>query len=135
MSATAVGIHPRKSVGPAAGFGLDELVHALQGRGYSVVDERADIKIVLAYQADRSMSPEPSVKPLGFDESYALIWQAPDTLVVTGSDDRGLMYGCLDLAEQLELGVNLDTVSERRAEPELAVRGVHLFLHNEFVIM
>ena len=108
MHTMTVGIVSRQRLGPAAGFGLDELGHALRARGYRVVDKGAEQKIVLAYQTDRATPPEPSVRPLGFDESYALSWQAPDTLVLTGSDERGLMYGCLDLAEQLELGKDLD---------------------------
>ena len=93
MSATTVRLVLRTSVGPAAGFGMDELVRALEARGYSVMAQVGEIKVVLAYQDDQAAPPDPSLKPLGYDESYALTWQAPDTLALTGSDDRGLMYG------------------------------------------
>ena len=47
-----------------------------------------------------------------------------------GADERGLMYACLDLAEQFTLHQVLDEVPEKQAAPELLTRGLHTFLHN-----
>jgi hypothetical protein len=119
---------PATRLGPAARFGLSELEKSLALCGYDTVAEGAEVRILLASEPG---VPDLAVKPLGRDESYHWVWTAPDTLRIAGSDDSGLMYGCLDLAEQLELGADLRAVAERRLEPELAVRGLYLFVHNE----
>jgi len=118
-------------LGAASSFGVDELTTVLSAQGLRLVEDGADVEIALT-RVDlpewpgRGL-PEPDDRP----ESYAITRPSPDRLAVVGRDDNGLLYGCLDLAEQLDLGTDLSSAVERRVAPELRVRGVYLFLHNE----
>jgi hypothetical protein len=47
---------------------------------------------------------------------------------ITGSDERGLMYGVLEAAEQIRASGHLSNTS---ACPEVAMRGIRYFLHNQ----
>src|SRR2546429_90908 len=46
---------------------------------------------------------------------------------ITGSDERGLMYGVLEVAEQIRASGRISNTS---ACPEIALRGTRYFLHN-----
>jgi hypothetical protein len=46
---------------------------------------------------------------------------------ITGSDERGLMYGVLEAAEQIRASGRISNTS---ACPEVAMRGIRYFLHN-----
>lgn len=129
--ASTVTLRRPTGLGTASSFGADELARALSARGHRLVEGGADVEIVLARADLPDVSgmglPEPDSPP----ESYAIARPSSGRLAVVGRDDSGLLYGCLDLAEQLELGEDLSSLAERRVAPELAVRGVHIFLHNE----
>jgi hypothetical protein len=52
-------------------------------------------------------------------------------VVAAGSDEQGLMYALLEIAEQLSLeGRRLADLSEISVSPETSLRGVFSFLHN-----
>lgn len=64
-------------------------------------------------------------------ESFALSMPSRDTIVVTGSDATGAMYGALDLVEQISSAKGGDLISQlkpTRKSPFLAFRGVNMFL-------
>jgi hypothetical protein len=115
----------------AAAFGLGELCRALTARGYRLQDGPADVVLDVGCRLDRDAWGQSSSGPLGNIEAYSIAWQTPQVLRIVGSDVNGLLYGCLDLAEHLDLGGDLESVGDRRGEPNLAVRGVYRFLHNE----
>jgi hypothetical protein len=48
--------------------------------------------------------------------------------VVSGADDRGLMYGLLEAADQIRVSGTLTTAAGRPATP---MRGIRYFIHNE----
>src|ERR1700733_7734568 len=59
----------------------------------------------------------------GKPECYQLTGQG-----ITGSDERGLMYGVLEAAEQIRTSGRITNTS---ACPEVAMRGIRYFLHNQ----
>lgn len=50
----------------------------------------------------------------------------PQQLSITGGDARGLIYGALEVREQLQNGVRIDRLSARSQTPRLAFRGIKL---------
>jgi hypothetical protein len=52
------------------------------------------------------------------------------TLVAAGSDEQGLMYAILEIAEQLADDGRLAAVAETVVAPETRLRGIFTFLHN-----
>ena len=92
--------------GPVA-FGARELERALSAAGYTL-DDAAPLQIILAQSPTQFPSPALAIVP-GLPESYSITRQAPDTLHVVGRDPVGLMYACLDLAEQLAAPGDLST--------------------------
>lgn len=116
-------------LGTAASFGVAELRRALASSRYQVATGGVDLEIVLA-MGDDGGPDLTSVLPRRGAESYAIARRSPTRLTLVGSDDVGLMYACLDLAEQLEMGTALDGVADREACPELRIRGLYTFRHN-----
>jgi hypothetical protein len=108
---------------------MADLGQALQQAGHRLTDGAAEVEITLGPVArDPAISP---LDPRHRSGAYTIRWTDERTLAVAASDDAGLMYGCLDLAEQLAMGVELGSIVERDAAPALAVRGLYTFLHSD----
>ena len=111
---------------PCVAFGVSKLVDALRGRGEYVLErtlgsltgEVGVESIILAMNEDGvtcGAAPDDA-------EAFA-IKKAGKAIHVTGSDSRGLMYGALELAEQIALG-GTDGIVEKTEKPFLAMRGI-----------
>jgi hypothetical protein len=85
-------------------FGLAEFKRAVAERGLGAID------------MNTSVSNAPA-------ESYSV---RPGR--ITGGDERGVMYGLLDAAEQIRA---TGTVAASQGSPAVAVRGIRMLLHNE----
>lgn len=109
---------------PRIAFGVSRLVDALKNRGIHVLERRlervtglpAAESIVICRSSNKLL---PDVTPQEA-ESFAIRKAGPVTHVV-GADPRGAMYGALDLAEQIKLGLE---PAEKTERPFLAMRGV-----------
>jgi hypothetical protein len=62
-------------------------------------------------------------------ESLAIAREG-QTLVIAGSDERGLMYAALEAAEQVEAGSGPAAIGECAESPQTSFRGLYIFLHN-----
>ncbi len=113
--------------GPVA-FGIAELERALSAAGYAL-DDAAPFQVILTHSSAPSSSDALAIVP-DLPESYSITRKAPETLLLVGRDPVGLMYACLDLAEQLGPVSDLTQVRERRCQPDLQVRGLYTFTHN-----
>ncbi|MBI3948486.1 MAG: carbohydrate-binding family 6 protein [Armatimonadetes bacterium] len=104
MSSTPV-VTRRSEAAPVA-FAAAEIAAALQAR------EAAGLKEILLEEDGR-----------GPAQSYRFSRPTPDTLVVTGGDAVGAMYGGLDVAEAIRFGTlaRLPLVERR---PHIAARGI-----------
>lgn len=133
-------------VAPPILFALDELKAASQAKGLSVrrlssLREAGDEPIILARNRQPSQIntsiPVTQPEQAAARESLTITHQRVDgrnALVVTGSGDRGLMYGLLEVARTISYAKSvtqaLSLVREVDETPELAVRGMVQFLHN-----
>jgi len=109
-------------------FGGAELERALATHR---VGGFADIHLRLA--DDLSGSERSALGLSTGPESYAIGRDDRGTLILVGTDDVGLMYACLDLAEQLQMAsqpLGPDDIHFGAHAPELATRGIYTFLHN-----
>lgn len=129
MSSTRVTLQTPSGIGSAASFGVEELRRALTAQGYLITDRHPECQIIVT-QGAASLPAGPQ-EPAARPESYIISKLPPCGVAVAGRDEKGMMYGCLDLAEQIEMGRAPAFIIERNASPELAVRGLYRFLFNE----
>ncbi len=97
---------------PQSQYAARKLGASLTERGSTLQEAGADRTITLAIDR-KSLGPESfSITPMG------------KTLAIAGGDARGLIYGALELREQLRNGTPLEKVRPARAKPALAFRGI-----------
>ena len=99
---------------PQSQYAARKLGGVLTERGHTLGESgtRADFTITLAIDPDA----------LGA-ESFS-ITRAGKTLAIVGGDKRGLIYGALELREQLQNATSLASVRASRAAPALPFRGI-----------
>ena len=122
---------------PMVGFGLEELLAALRKGGHDAdgphAQRRTDGLGGLLVEV-RRVSPISAVDvfvaaadglegPQYRDETFR-IEREGDRILVTSSGDNGLLYGCLELADQVRLGTWLDPQLLVERSPALPIRGV-----------
>ncbi len=96
-------------------FALRKLEAQLNARGDSLVRQTAE-------SSATALLIRPNSAELGADGFK--LGREGRTLVVTGGDSRGTMYGLLDVAEQLRLGTPLDNIQPRTVRARLQLRAI-----------
>lgn len=130
-----------KNLGPVA-WAVRQLSRALQDRGERVEfrSERAEGKAIVLGLPRVSPRITAMLQGAGVEcpnapESLVIHRCDPGTLLVAGSDERGLVYGLTEVARTIELteaGPDLlDSISDAVETPELSWRSMQLFLCNE----
>ncbi|WP_274650824.1 hypothetical protein [Paenibacillus humicola] len=107
-------------------FGAEQIKKSLTSGGQFVVEQfsgrgkPADPAkgIVIDKQSARRGQP-PKYEP----QSFRIV-RAKDLIRVEGSDSRGVMYGCLELAERIARGAVPGDGEEIRQQPALGIRGI-----------
>jgi len=128
--------------GPAARHGLAKLTAALKGRGVAVrrVDSSAEVggdgAVIVSGVAGAGGVADEVIKRLGVDapkgaESLLVRrvkWRGRAALIVSGGDDRGLMYALLDVAERVGWAAEgadpLAEVADTAEKPYVAERAL-----------
>ncbi|MBE7560773.1 hypothetical protein HS125_18240 [bacterium] len=114
-----------------ARFGLSELEKALTAQG--LVASTAAQRPVLTVKVEKGQGAAGLSVPEA-PESYA-IKVAGKTATVAGRDAVGLMYGLLDLADQVRLadasGTPAEQLTSRARQPHLRIRAVNQFLFTD----
>lgn len=93
-----------------AQFAAEHLTKALEAHGYAVVEE-ADQAIVLDIKAE------------GLEKEGFRIENEGKTITVTGHDGGGLLYGCRELIDRMEVTGELDAPAHFEDAPEMVLRG------------
>lgn len=129
-------------------FGVEELRRALQRKGLRVrigadlghgrdagataSDPDGGFQIVLgdpeAFHLAGRQAYQPEIERL--PESYTISIKPGRRVVVEGSDSTGVMYGALDVAEQVESATGNNAAAQIRPSaesPYLAIRGINMF--------
>ncbi len=103
-------------------FAAEEIASALsyvdiQSKQVSLnkdIAEKVDRKIVLQDQYNRELA----------DQGFSIYRENQNTIIIKGGDERGVMYGGLEVAEMLRLGKGLDAVKEKVKKPSIEKRGI-----------
>jgi hypothetical protein len=136
------------AIGPPSSFGLEKVSRALQERGISPirkasVGEAAAPHFLLIGTTARSsvikaLTSQGKLPLSDKKESLAvkrIKEGGKDLLVIAGTDERGLMYALLEIAQQIELlpkgAVVFEAIKEASESPSSPVRSMAVFLHNE----
>jgi hypothetical protein len=135
------------SSGQAAAHGLEKIIAALKDRGGSFEaanmpgDAKGKMLIVTSLATNQLFSAE-TFKAFGLSvptnaESLAiqkLDYQGKPVFAIAGSDDRGLMYAELDVADRISWSTNaespLSEVRDTVEKPGVGTRGITLFAMN-----
>lgn len=105
---------------PMLRFALGRLESALQAHGDA-----------LTHTAHRAGGPAPGIAVTVDPAALASVGRdgfqrvrAGGGLTITASDERGAMYGVLDLAQELRAGTSLDRVPDRAVQAQLEFRAI-----------
>ncbi|MDP4262922.1 MAG: glycoside hydrolase family 20 zincin-like fold domain-containing protein [Bacteroidota bacterium] len=107
----AVAIHFSAS-SPQEAYAAGQLRETLIKKGYSVRESPADYEISLSVNA----------KQLG-TEAFSVL-AAGKRIMITGGDERGLIYGSLSLTEDLDNGIPLQHCKAKSEKPKLPFRAI-----------
>lgn len=99
---------------PLAVFGVEEIRQAAKKLGYEEKSTGGDYEVNLA----------PLDSTLG-EQSYTLGLEK-SSIVLKGGDERGLFYGALQLAEEMEIQGGFAGIKEQKGSPSVKLRGVRL---------
>lgn len=101
-----------KSV-PQETYAARMLAQSLRERKHTVMEDRKGYDVLINMAIDEALP----------DAAFAII---PEGKVITvkGGDNRGLIYGCLSLAEEVRNGTALRDVVGRKEEPRYALRAI-----------
>ena len=106
-------VHIRQSTeSPQIAYAAKMLKKALSESGYTLTDGKAAYEINLILKTDKSSGETYSITP------------ATRIISVTGSDDKGLLYGSLTLAEDLRNGTTLPNIKARTERSYLPFRAI-----------
>jgi len=134
-------------LGKPAQFGLQQFLSTLDQKGFSYLQKEAAGDKTSSLLLVGTLSGSERIKSLHIQKRLELN-EAKESLsvkrldekeqrilVVTGSDDRGLMYALLEMAQQvnfLEPGKDwFDTIKETSEKPLVPVRSMAVLLHSE----
>ena len=133
------------SLGDPAKYGISELRGTLSRLGSEVTrgepsqEALAELTVLIGHVGSPVFHHVKSddIVPPGGTEAYALAvgtTSAGEAICVVGSDDKGVMYGCFELAEQIAYLEEGGDISEqlvpKRESPDIAIRRLYTFLHN-----
>jgi hypothetical protein len=99
---------------PQAVYASRKLKEALAGNGYFVVEESLPDIYRISIAIDTINLD---------DEAYSLLPQGK-TIKITGGDKRGMIYGCLSLAEDIRNGISLGDLKPRGEKPHYLLRAI-----------
>jgi len=97
---------------PQMTYAIQKLKESLLEAGYRLEKFPVDYTINLAIDLHNLASEAFSIKP------------ERKKISITGGDGKGIIYGCLSLAEDLRNGITLNKVKERSETPNLSFRAI-----------
>lgn len=93
-------------------YGKNLLQDVLQSHGYKVVETKSDFTIELVYDKI-NLTPE----------SFQVI-PAVNKIIICGGDERGLIYGCNSIAEDIRNKIPLKKIVSKKESPVLPFRAI-----------
>ncbi|HEY0680263.1 MAG TPA: glycoside hydrolase family 20 zincin-like fold domain-containing protein [Chitinophagaceae bacterium] len=103
---------------PRIKYGADQLTAALTHLGYRVEETVENGSVVIGRTILIKSIADPAAGKEGFS-----IGSKDKQIVITGNDESGTMYGCLELAERIKENGNLPQMITLKDRPEMVLRG------------
>ena len=101
---------------PQAVYASKKLKEALAMNGYTVADDSLEDNYRITITIDNINL---------VDEAYSLTPEG-NTIKIAGGDKRGMIYGCLSLAEDIRNGINIGDIRPRNEKPHYLLRAIKL---------
>lgn len=99
---------------PQAVYASGKLEKALKVNGYYLAGEASEGNYLISIGVDTTSLGE---------EAYSLVKEGY-TIRISGGDRRGMIYGCLSLAEDIRNGININDVRSRSEQPHYFLRAI-----------
>jgi hypothetical protein len=93
-------------------YAASRLENSLKEKNCQIVGSNADFSIHLKIDKNRLAQEAFEIK------------KENNSVEITGGDERGLIYGCLSLSEDIQNGVSLDRCKTRNEKPQLPFRAI-----------
>ncbi|WP_420150448.1 alpha-d-galacturonidase [Spirosoma sp.] len=100
-------------------FGAEKLKQALQGAGYQVTVAKSNVARAQNSSINLAVRTGNGLKK----EAFSIQKNAQKPLSVLGNDASGVLYGCLELAEQIKKTGKLPETINLNDGPEMVLRG------------
>lgn len=100
-----------ESSGSIPDYGIQKLYTALLQEGYKAGGKNAEY--VIAVTLNSSLGTE----------AFSIA-KDKKTITISGGDERGIIYGCLDVAESISNKTSLLALKNKQQKPHLALRAV-----------
>lgn len=115
---------------PRIQYGIDQLAEVLKGLHYHIVFKYSTLPVKGPV---RSISIGKTKQLLIKNanerrEGYTISSLTKENMVVSGADDSGVLYGCLELAEQIKKTKQLPRQIHLSDQPEMVLRGTAIGL-------
>jgi hypothetical protein len=111
-----------QSESPQQCFGMEKLKLQLK-ISREISPEAADILILTSREQFEKLKLATEFSQLR-PEGFVLKKLPGNKLAILSTDQTGAMYGIMDVAEQLQMGQNIATISEKTIQPKLTFRGI-----------
>jgi hypothetical protein len=107
-------------------FGVEQIKKCLEKRGIFFVEQLMRYGTVLSPSSGIVVRKLQASKgqPAKYEDQSFRIYRSNNVVYIEGSDSRGVMYGCLEWAERLGLGLFLEDGEEITQKPALRIRGI-----------
>lgn len=102
------------SESPQASYAARKLTHTLDKQDHKTTQNSENYDLLINLDVD-SHRFQP--------ESFSIFPEAK-SLNIIGGDNRGLIYGALDVVEQLENGITLENIKASQQQPAMEFRGI-----------
>lgn len=97
---------------PEMGYAVKILNKALVNSGYRLRSKRPHWTVLLSVDKNKLTPEAYRIQPVN------------NAINVTGGDNRGVIYACLQLAEQIRSGISLERIGEQTEQPKLHFRAI-----------
>ena len=129
LQADTVVVVTSKPASPRVALGVEKLTSALQAIGVTVVSDSTQ-----AANDPLSRSIVLQTDPLTGKEGFRLSGLSSRGVAITGGDDSGLLYGCLELAGRIHQAGKLPADLSFTDHPAMTLRGTCIGMQKTFIL-
>jgi len=124
LHADTVILAPDQPASPRVAFGVEKLTAALQGIGDTVASGAQPRNPTITLRESSSLGKE----------GFALTTLSPPQIDISGGDDSGLLYGCLELADRIHQTGKLPASLSFTDHPAMTLRGTCIGMQKTFIL-